>query len=157
MRTFEVSIPISASPEDVWNVLCDVKSWADWSPTVDNIDCLDSTLLCVGSRYRVFQPKLRPAIWTVTSMDPPLGFAWTATSPGMTMTADHVVSKIGPGMTELTLSFVFEGWLGAIMGRIFGRIVKDYLAKECQALRQQAERGCSTLLPVAARPLSIKH
>ena len=139
--TYEASADIHAPAERVWRLLSAVASWPELLPTVTSVEALDGAPLERGRRYRVEQPKLRPAVWTVTVLEPGRRFAWHARSPGMTMVADHVVDPIGADAVRLRLSFAFEGWLGALLGRLFGRLTCEYLAREAAALKQKAEAG----------------
>jgi hypothetical protein len=140
MVAFEVSTIIAAEQEKVWRTLSDVMSWTHWNPAVDQIAPLDGRLIKLGNRFRVYQPKLRPAIWVVTLVDPPSAFVWTAKSTGMTMIASHIATKLAPFKTTLTLRFIFTGWFGVFVGRIVGRLVRRYLQQEATALRRKAER-----------------
>lgn len=140
MVTFETSADIAAGRDAVWQILSNVMSWGRWNPTVTKIEALDSSRLRTGNRFRVTQPKLRPAVWEATLVDPPSAFVWTSKSPGMTMIASHIVSEITPAQTKITLRFVFKGWVGVVVGRLVGGLVADYLAKESLALRFAVER-----------------
>ena len=62
MRAVETFIT-SASPEVVWSVLADVEHWHNWTPTVIEVKALNGTGLKAGAKYRVVQPKLRPATY----------------------------------------------------------------------------------------------
>lgn len=139
--TYEASADIHAAAERVWRLLSAVSSWPELLPTVTSVEALDGAPVEPGRRYRVEQPKLRPAVWTVTALEPGRRFAWHARSPGMTMVADHVVDPIGADVVRLRLSFAFEGWLGALLGRLFGHLTREYLAREAAALKQKAEAG----------------
>jgi uncharacterized membrane protein len=130
---------IRAPAARVWNLLSAVESWPRWLPTVARVEVLDGTPLQIGRRYRIEQPKLRPALWTVTVLEPGRRFTWEARSPGMTMVADHFVEPVGTDAVRVHLSFVFKGPLGALFGRLFGRLTREYLAQEAVALKQQAQ------------------
>src|SRR5579859_7057652 len=65
-----------AGPEAVWKVLSDVERWCDWTPTVVEIVPLKGSKLSLGAKYRVTQPKLRPAIYEVTECVPNKAFTW---------------------------------------------------------------------------------
>lgn len=141
MRTYEAFASISAPPDEVWRVLSDVVAWPDWLPTVTAVEALDSRPLRLGSRFVVRQPKLRPATWAVTEMHPPNHFVWIARSPGVVMTAQHVVARQAPSACRLLLRFSFTGPLGGIVGWIFRAITDSYLAQEAASLKRRAEAG----------------
>ena len=92
-----------AGPNTVWQVLFDVEHWRDWTPTVVEIKPLSNNGLTVGARYRVVQPKLRPAIYEVTECIPNQAFTWVQRLPGG-MIAGHRLSS-HDGATAVELSF----------------------------------------------------
>lgn len=140
MPAYESKIDINASSRRVWEVLSDVVRWPQWLPTVTEVTALDRESIVVGARYRVQQPKLRPAVWTVTELEDPKRFVWEAHMAGFRMIAEHVVVERAPDASEVILRYSFEGLLGGIIGRMFRRIVTEYLAQEAAALKQIVER-----------------
>src|SRR6516165_257966 len=93
-----------ARPDAVWRVLADVEHWREWTPTVLEIKPLGDTGLTVGARYRIVQPKLRPAIYELTESIPNQTFTWVQKLPGGAVIADHRLS-LHDGVTEVELSF----------------------------------------------------
>jgi hypothetical protein len=139
MPTYETSISIAAEPAAVWGVLSDVAAWPAWLPTVDAVQPLDDAAVRPGARFAVRQPKLRPATWTVTQLDPAGRFEWVARSPGLRMTGDHVVTPESPGGARVVLRFGFSGLLGGLVGKVYGPLVRDYIAQEARALKRKLE------------------
>jgi uncharacterized protein YndB with AHSA1/START domain len=139
MLSYEASASIAAPREAVWRVLSNVSAWPGWTPTVLTVEALDAPELEVGHRFRVHQPKLRPAIWTVTAVDPPARFTWESRMLGLVMTADHSVDVIADRASKLTLRFTFGGLLGAIVGPMNRRMVESYMAQEAESLRKRLE------------------
>jgi len=137
MRTVERFVT-TAPPETIWKVLADVENWRNWTPTVLDVKPLTNTGLKVGARYRVTQPKLRPAIYEVTECVPNRGFTWVQRLPGGAMIADH---RLVPrnGRTEVELSFTSNGLLANIVSMIFSKTVRDYVATEAKSLQRQCE------------------
>ena len=68
--THLASLEIRAPAARAWEVLSDVQSWPAWLPTVERVEAPHAWLLAIGRRYRVAQPKLRPAVWKVTALEP---------------------------------------------------------------------------------------
>jgi uncharacterized protein YndB with AHSA1/START domain len=139
MLTYESSASVSAAPETVWRMLSDVAAWPQWLPTVSRVDPLDQQALRLGARFIVHQPKLRPATWTVSQLDPPKSFVWIARSPGLEMVAEHTVAAETPERSSVVLRFSFGGLLGAIVGRLYRTVTQSYLAQEAASLKRQAE------------------
>src|SRR5581483_7443607 len=69
MLDFRITVDINAPPDRVWAVMRDIERWPEWTPTVRKIRRLDNGSLAVGSRARIWQPKLPPAKWRVTELD----------------------------------------------------------------------------------------
>lgn len=139
MRSFEASTSIAAPREAVWRVLSDVAAWPEWLPTVDGVQPLDGTRLAIGSRFLVRQPKLRPATWVVTVLEPPRRFVWRARSPGLEMVAEHIVDESAPGTSSVVLRYSFAGLLGGPIGRIYRSITERYLSLEAASLQRTVE------------------
>ena len=139
MIKYSASITINADPETVWSVLSDVAHWPEWNPTVARVEAIDRSEPGLHNRYKVHQPKLRPVTWTVTEFASPSSFTWESRMPGILMTAEHVARPLGANQTEITLTFSFQGLLGAILGRIYGNISRTYVETEAQSLKKRAE------------------
>jgi uncharacterized protein YndB with AHSA1/START domain len=139
MPAYEPSVAVAASREAVWRVLSDVAGWPEWLPTVPKVEPLDETPLSVGSRFVVHQPKVRPATWVVSEIDPPRRFVWVARSPGIETVADHTVTEDSPGTASVVLRLSFSGFLGSFVGNLFGTLTRTYLAQEAASLKQRVE------------------
>jgi len=139
MTQYSTSLTINASQEAIWKVLSDVAHWNEWTPTITKIEVLDTPELKLNNRYKVYQPKLQPAVWSVTVLAPPSSFIWESKMPGMVMIAEHTLKSTGTNQNELTLSFSFQGALGAIIGRLYRKTVQNYLETEARSLKKRVE------------------
>lgn len=139
MPKYSTSISINADQESVWKVLSDVAHWSEWTPTVTKVEVFDSPELKLNNHYKVFQPKLQPAVWTVTTLVPPSSFVWESSMPGMHMVAEHIVKAVNANQVNVTLTFAFNGFLGEIMGRLYRNMVESYIATEAQSLKKLVE------------------
>lgn len=107
--------------------------------TVLDAKRLDSGPFTVGSRTRVLQPKLRPAVWQVTELDEARGlFTWVTHSPGVVVTGRHRVEAAGNG-SRATLSIEFSGWLGPLIARLVRKLNEQYVTTEAQSLKKRCE------------------
>lgn len=138
MTKFSTSITIQTSQEAVWKVLSNVAHWHEWTPTVTKVEVLNTPELKLGNRYKVFQPKLQPAEWTVTELTTS-NFTWESKAPGMHMRAEHVVKPINATQSEVTLTFAFNGWLGNLIGKIYGKMTEEYIQTEANSLKKKVE------------------
>jgi uncharacterized membrane protein len=141
MRAYESSIEIAAEANAVWQVLSDVANWPKWLPTVTEVVPLDGTAMALGSRFIVYQPKLRPATWKVTRLEALRCFVWEARAPGLHMVAEHTVTPQATGSSAVLLRFSFGGLLGGVIAYIFRSITERYLAQEAAALKNEVERS----------------
>ncbi|SRR5258706_2880659 len=141
MPQYSTSISINASQTAIWKVLSDVAHWNEWTPTVTKVEVLDQPELKLNNHYKVYQPKLQPAVWTVTTLQPPSSFIWESRMPGMLMVAEHTIKPMNSNQTELSLKFAFQGWLGEIIGRLYRKTVEAYIATEAQSLKKRVENS----------------
>jgi len=139
MRTYRVTQRISAPPDVVWKFVSDVLAWPEWLPTFDSVIALTDQELQVGSRYRVLQPKLRPAVWAVTSCRRNESFAWQSSSPGLAMRAVHALRPTSPDTSELSLEFSFSGALSLPAGLLAGKLTQRYISIEAGTFKRLAE------------------
>ena len=133
MRVVE-RVVTSASPEFVWQVLSDVEHWPDWTSTVIAIKSLGNSRMERGARYRVVQPKLRPAIYEVTEYVPNQRFIWEQKLPGGALVADHRLTS-RDGATEVELSFESQGLLANVVATVFSKMIAQYVATEARSLK----------------------
>ncbi|UJJ60163.1 GNAT family N-acetyltransferase [Rhodanobacter denitrificans] len=139
MRTYTTSIDIEAPAELVWRLLSDVLSWPQRLPTVTSVEPLGNSVLVVGARFHVVQPKVRPAIWEVASVEAGRSFVWRSQSPGLRMVANHAVDPIGGSRCRLRLDFAFAGILGRVAALFAGALAQRYIAIESQTFKELAE------------------
>ena len=137
MRTVERFVT-AAPAELVWRILAEVEHWPNWTPTVLEVQPLSQAGLRVGARYRVTQPKLRPAVYEVTECTPNRAFTWVQRFPGGTMIADHRLAP-SDGGTEVELSFTSSGLVANLVSMMFSRLIREYVATEARSLKRQCE------------------
>ncbi|MCI0747379.1 MAG: SRPBCC family protein [Verrucomicrobia subdivision 3 bacterium] len=131
---FTIAVEIPAPPPLAWSVLADVERWPEWTASVSRVKRLSPGPLQVGSRVRIHQPKLPPAFWRVTELNPGAGFTWVSRAPGVRVTARHTVEAIATG-SRVRLSIHYEGLLGALLARWVGNLNERYLALEADGLK----------------------
>lgn len=137
MTHFSITVEIPAPPERVWAVLADIERWPEWTPTITRIQRLDRGPLAVGSRARIRQPKLPPATWQVSELQPGRSFTWITRSPGVCVTGEHGVEPTARG-TRVMLSLRFSGVLGPLVARLTRGLNGRYLALEAKGLSERS-------------------
>jgi hypothetical protein len=142
-------IEIPAPPPLVWSVMADVARWPEWTASVTRLVVLTPGPLRVGSLVRIHQPRLPPAWWRITELDPGAQFTWVSVAPGLRVTACHAVEPAGSG-SRVTLSIRYEGLFGPWLARWTRNLNDRYLAMEAHGLKTrcttQTVRGTSTSL-----------
>ena len=148
MRELKTAVEVKASPQELWAVLTDVTRWPEWTPSVQSVELLTGPVRGVGCKARIHQPKLRPAVWTVTTWEAGQRFRWASHSPGVAVIADHLITKTPSGCT-VTLSLRFTGVLGTAVGLITRRL--GYLQVEAAGLKARCERASLVEAPRAVK------
>jgi uncharacterized membrane protein len=138
MASESVAIDITAPAERVWEVIVDVESWPQWSPTITSVRRLDAGQLRAGSRTRIKQPGLPQLVWQVTDLQEGAGFTWVARSPGLLATAAHQVSPV-PGGSRLTLTMTWSGPLAAVVAALYGKRTRQSITQEASGAKARSE------------------
>jgi hypothetical protein len=133
MGDYKTTIAVKAPAATV----CD---WPSWLPTVTSVEPLQERALVLGHRFRIEQPRLRPAIWTVTEIIPGEGFVWEASSPGVVAVAEHRIREVSRDECSVTLRVAFGGLLSPLASLMAGRLTREYIEREAQALRIATEK-----------------
>ena len=131
---FSITVEIPAPPQLVWSVMADVERWPEWTASVSRVKRLSPGPLQIGSRMRIHQPKLPPALWRVIAINPDAGFTGISVAPGIRVTARHTVEPIATG-TRVTLSIRYDGLLRRLLARWTGDLNERYLALESNGLK----------------------
>ncbi len=147
-------------------MLVDVERWPERIPTVDAVERLDSGPLAVGSRTRLQQPRLPTAVWTVTELVDGSSYTWESSSPGVTVSAGHVVEP-HPDGSRLTLAVTVSGPLSGIGWLMTRSLTRRYVETEADSIRTAAEttghvascRRTTTRIPPpsSASPLALSR
>jgi uncharacterized protein YndB with AHSA1/START domain len=140
MRTFSKTIDIAATPERVWKVMTDVERWPEWTSSMKTVRRLEGGVFGLGSSAWVAQPKLRPAVWTVTEFEAGRSFTWSAGAPGVRVLGSHTVRPIDGGGSQVTLSIQFNGIFGGLLGRYLAKLNNEYLDLEAAGLKKRSEK-----------------
>ena len=139
MSDFRYAIEIRVSPARVWPVLVDVERWPEWTTSVTKVQRMEIGPLTLGSRIRIWQPKLMSAVWCVTSLDSQRRiFTWATRTLGVKITARHQVEAVG-AHCRVILSMHYSGLPGALLARMMREVTWDYMAREGNGLRARCE------------------
>lgn len=140
MSEHEDEIGVDASPEQVFTAMIDVERWPVWNQAMIRVSLLDPPPLRVGSQVRIRQPRLPAVTWTVSAVVPGRSFSWTASSAGVTSTAQHEVLP-REGGCRVRLELRQSGSLAPLSGLVLARLTRRYLRMEVEGLKRYAETG----------------
>ncbi|MEU7478443.1 SRPBCC family protein [Lentzea sp. NPDC042327] len=138
MPGLQHTVTIAAPPAKVWEVVSDVERWPERIPTVDSVERLDAGPLAVGSRTRLVQPRLSPAVWTVTELTEGTSYTWQSRSAGVTVTAAHVVEPLADG-SRLTLTLTMSGLMAGVGWLLTRSLTSRYVKAEAAAVKTAVE------------------
>ena len=138
MKHFRIEVEIHAPADRVWSVMTDFARWREWTPSVTSIEQLDPGPIAPGIRLLIRQPKLLPAVWTLTELKEGQSFQSVTGGPGVKVIARHGIEPAESG-SRVTLSLEFAGFLGGLVGRLTGGLNERYLALEAAGLKQRSE------------------
>jgi carbon monoxide dehydrogenase subunit G len=138
MREFISTIDIGAPPKRVWQVMSGIDQWHEWTPSVTSVKRLGGEPFAVGSKVLIRQPKLPPALWTVTAIEPERSFTWVSKAPGLRAVGRHALVPTADG-SRATLSLQFHGMFGGVFARMLKGITERYVAQEAKGLKARSE------------------
>lgn len=139
MPTFSTSRQIAAPTALVWTRIAAVADWPEWLPTVSRVEPATAKELAVGASFKVVQPKLRPAVWTVSTLNPGRNFIWVSANPGLRLWANHTVEQAPDDGCAIKLELRFSGFLAPLVALLAGGITRRFLETEAESLKQHAE------------------
>ena len=138
MKDFSVTVQIAAPPARVWAVMSDVERWHEWTPTVTSVRRTNAGPFQIGAKARIHQPRLPAADWIVTALTEGRAFDWESRAPGVRVLARRTVEPSGDG-SRVTLSVLFRGPVGDVLGRLTAGLNRRYIALEADGLKRRAE------------------
>ena len=133
-------ITIHAPIDMVWGQMIDIDGWPRWTPSVMQATRLDEGPLPVGAQARLVQPKMRPAVWTVTALDEARSLSWVSMQPGVEIVATHDLRPVPEG-SAVKLTIDFQGLLAPYLPFFFGKQSAAYMRQEAEGLKAVVERG----------------
>ena len=138
MKKFSISIDIAAPRGLVAAAMIDVEKWHEWTASIDSVKLLDKEPMDVGSRALVRQPKLPPAFWKVSVLEPGRGFTWFSSGPGIRATGYHYAESTPTG-SRATLTLEYSGVFSGLLARLTKSITERYLQLEANGLKARSE------------------
>jgi uncharacterized protein YndB with AHSA1/START domain len=132
------AVEVDADPSRVWQVLVDVESRPEWTPSMTTVEMLTPQRLGPGSRVAIKQPRLARVEMTVDRYAEGRSFAWSSRMAGLRTIADHVLEPTPDG-TRVTLAVIQSGPLAGPVRLAYGRMIRRYVHMEAMGLKKRAE------------------
>ncbi len=130
---------INAETSKVFSVLEDVGNWHLWTKSITKISFIDHCKFETNGKVRIEQPKLTPAIWTITEINKNHSFTWRTKTFGVTITAKHLIKNVN-NKTLAELHMSYEGFFASLLYKLTVRLTKQYLNMEISGLKKECEK-----------------
>jgi len=132
------NIIINARPEQIFRVLADVENWNLWTSSVKRITIINDIKFNKGTKVKVVQPKLLPAVWEITEIEKNKCFTWVTKYIGLKMTGKHIIETKN-NVTNVELVMIYEGVLAKLFYRLTSSLTSQYLTMEIKGLKKECE------------------
>ena len=129
---------VDAPPEQVWPLFVDLERWPEMTKSIREVRRVDKGPFQVGSEAIIKQPRLLPARWRVTELEPGHSFIWETTTGAVTSVGAHIVDADGQG-SKITLTLRMHGPLARLAYAFLGGLSRRYLLMEMEGFRRTAE------------------
>ena len=128
----------AASPEAVWALWSDVRTWPEWDEAVASVSLAGP--FATGSPGRL-KPVGGPGVtFTLTEVHEPFCFADETRLPGAVMRFEHRSERVGD-RTRITHAVSIEGVTAALFARLIGRgVARGLPGAVCRLASVAAER-----------------
>mgnify|MGYP003556127030 CR=1 FL=1 len=137
MKSFSVSIRISARPEEIWAILTDAADYPSWNPTVEKVE----GRIAPGQRVTV-HAKISPGRafpLSVTEFVPAKRMVWTGGLPFGLFTGERTFELTpSEGGVEFSMREAFRGLLSPLITRSIPDLQPSFEAFAA-ALKMRAE------------------
>ena len=135
----EKTAVICVQPHDIFRVLEHLEEWHRWTPSITRISILGGARPMPGVKIKVLQPKLPPAIWTITEVDRDKAIKWEKRSLGLRMVSEHFISDDAAG-TRGTIRITYEGVLAGLAYWLSHKLTDRYMTMEINGLKEECEK-----------------
>ncbi|MGI9585775.1 MAG: SRPBCC family protein [Acidimicrobiia bacterium] len=137
--TISHNIKINAPITRVWTITTDIDRLPEVTPTIERVARLTPGELAEGDQFKLWQPDLMAAVWTVTEVDPKrYVFSWKRKLGLSTLTATHELKREKKGCSS-ALSLDVTGLGSGLVERAMRSRAERSLESENQAIKAAAE------------------
>jgi hypothetical protein len=140
MRHYEATSVITASPDKVWDVLCDGRHWPEWDSGVDAVEGSIAPGETITIRSRAAPGRAFPV--TITAFEPPHRLRFAGGMP-LGLFRGVRTYEVSPDPAGGTAFRVREEYTGPLLGLIW-RSMPDLgpsFTQFAEGIKQRAESG----------------
>jgi hypothetical protein len=113
--SYEHSVEGPASAETVWALWSDVSRWTEWDESLESVTLSGPFAEGSGGTMTIKGQGAIP--FTLTSVDPGIGFVDETSVPGALLRFTHRVERLASGV-RVTHSVVIEGPAAEVLGPV---------------------------------------
>ena len=136
--TVKQSLTIHSHVSKIFEAWSNLEDWTLWTPTVEKIIRLNNIHFDVGTKIKIYQPKLAPAVWKIVKVHPGQSFIWETKSPGLNLAALHLVEPAG-SVSKVTVELKYSGFLSRLAYQSTKSMVEIYIDAELKSLKHFCE------------------
>jgi hypothetical protein len=131
----EKSSVIHARSPEIFQVLMDLEHWNQWTPSITEMSLMNTPPPVPGTKIKVLQPKLPPAIWTITEINPDTSLTWEKKSFGLRMLSEHQIIE-STSKTVVSIRMTYQGPLAGLFYKLTHSLVDRYMTMEINGLKR---------------------
>ena len=134
----EKSVVIISQPASIFKILKDVEHWHVWTNSIIGISLLADNTFKKGAKIKLLQPKLKPAVWTISEIVENKSLQWEKKSFGLKVIANHLIEKSNEG-SIVKLQVIFQGFWARLIYKLSFPLTNKYLEMEIRGLKIKCE------------------
>jgi len=143
MFVIEKIVEIDASPEQVWNVITDLKSYPEWNPFMLECSTTFKPGALIDMKVALFS-KPQPQQEIVKEYIEGKLFSYTMkpVGGGMVLSSfrSHEVEAFPNGRTRYRSYFYLKGWLSPLVRTLLGSRLEKGFAGMTKGIQERAEK-----------------
>lgn len=128
-RTIHTEIEIDATPEQVWEVLGDLREIPNWNDTIKKMDGDTEVGAKVEAQFKMLSGKLMNTTVTVATVEPNKHVSWTGGIPVVLMGSHGFqIEALDGGRSKVIHYEHFKGLMTFLLTKMFDSIEGIYAA-----------------------------
>lgn len=142
MARFTGTVQSHRRAEEVWHYLADLRSVAEWDPSVDRVVLIDGEPRTLSARYELevsFRGKSLALPYRTVEVDPPHRVVFTAGTDSVSVRDEARIEPAGPEGSRVI-------WDAELRLRGFRRLLEPLLRPAFNRIGKAAENGLAERL-----------